>query len=104
MSFWRAVSARLASATQPVRTPPRPIANYVGQFEDAALGRMEIMPDSAGLRLRWGVLDVPLEVQDAAKNVFVARDFGGLSELQFVFGDDGRGVAIETEGRRLARL
>lgn len=96
--------ARLANATPPVRTPPRPIASYVGQFEDGALGRIEIVPDGSGLRLRWGVLDIPLEVQDSAKNVFVATDFGGLSEIRFIFGDDGRAVALETEGGRLARL
>ena len=94
---------RLASATPSVRTPRRPIGDYAGQFEDAALGRIEILPDGAGLRLRWGVLDVPLEVRDAEKDVFVATDFGGLSPIQFAFGDDGRAVAIETEGRRLAR-
>jgi CubicO group peptidase (beta-lactamase class C family) len=96
--------ARLANATPPVRTPPRAVADYVGGFEDAALGRLEIVPDGAGLRLRWGVLDVPLEVRDAGKHIFVASDFGGLSPIQFIFGEGGRAVAIETEGGRLTRL
>jgi CubicO group peptidase (beta-lactamase class C family) len=96
--------ARLVDASPRVRTPPRPVSSYAGVFEDAALGRIEIVPDGVGLRLRWGVLDVPLELQDAARNVFVAADFGGLSPIQFVFGDDGRAVALETEGRRLGRL
>ncbi len=95
---------RLASARAPVHTPPRPLADYVGTYEDAALGRIEIVPDESGLRVRWGVLpDLPLDVQDAEKQIFVTTTFGGLSPFQFLFGATGPAQAIETEGLRAVR-
>jgi CubicO group peptidase (beta-lactamase class C family) len=94
---------RLASATPSVRTPPRPPSDYAGRFEDAALGRIEIVPDENGLRMRWGVLDLPLEVRDAERHVFTTVNFGGLSPIQFFFGETGPAVALEVEGRRVAR-
>ena len=93
---------RLASAAAPVRTPPRPIADYVGIYEDAALGRIEIVPDETGLRVRWGVLsDLPLEVRDAEKQIFVIGAFG--ASFQFIFGTAGPSQAIQTGGRRALR-
>lgn len=99
----RTRKTRLANATQPVRTPPRPLSDYEGRFEDAALGRIEILPDEDGLRVRWGVLDLPLEVRDAEKHIFVARNFGGLSPIRFIFAASGPAEALETEGRRVPR-
>lgn len=96
--------ARLASAPAPVHTPPRPIADYVGTYEDVALGRIEVVPDESGLRVRWGVLPaLPLDVQDAGKQTFVTTTFGGLSPFQFLFGPTGPAQALETEGRRARR-
>lgn len=93
---------RVASASRPVRTPPRPISDYVGIYEDAALGRIEIVPDESGLRVRWGVLsDLPLEVRDAEKQIFVMPAFDAL--FQFIFGTAGPAQAIETGGRRALR-
>jgi CubicO group peptidase (beta-lactamase class C family) len=100
----RTRQTRLANAAQPVRTPPRPPSDYEGRFEDAALGRIEIVPDGDGLRMRWGVLDLPLEVRDAEKHIFVARNFGGLSPIRFIFGGSGAAEALETEGRRVPRI
>ena len=95
---------RLASAAVPIHTPPRPPSDYVGTYEDVALGRIEIVPDESGLRIRWGVLpDLPLDVRDAEKQIFVTTSFGGLSPIQFIFGGSGRAEAIETEGRRAVR-
>jgi CubicO group peptidase (beta-lactamase class C family) len=95
---------RLASASPPIHTPPRPLSDYVGIYEDDALGRLEIVPDETGLRVRWGVLpDLPLDVRDAEKHIFVTTTFGGLSPFQFMFGATGPAQAIETEGRRAAR-
>jgi hypothetical protein len=95
---------RLASAAAPIHTPPRPPSDYVGIYEDAALGRIEIVPDESGLRIRWGVLlDLPLDVRDAENQIFVTTSFGGLSPIQFIFGGSGRAEAIETEGRRAVR-
>ncbi len=95
---------RLASAALPVHTPPRPVADYVGTYEDAALGRIEIVPDETGLRIRWGVLpDLALDVRDAAKQIFMTTSFGGLSPIQFIFDATGPAEALETEGRRALR-
>lgn len=95
---------RLASASAPVHTPPRPISDYAGTYEDVALGRIEIVPDESGLRVRWGVLpDLPLDVRDAERQIFVTTTFGGLSPFQFVFGGSGPAEALETEGRRALR-
>ena len=89
---------RLASAVQPVLTPPRPAADYAGRFEDAALGRIEIVPDEKGLRVRWGVLDLPLELRDAEKHLFVPRYLGGLPTIRFVFSGSGPAEALEADG------
>jgi CubicO group peptidase (beta-lactamase class C family) len=94
---------RLASAAPSVRTPPRPPSDYAGRFEDAALGRIGIVPDENALRLRWGVLDLPLEVRDAEKHLFTTVNFGGLSPIRFIFGETGPAVALEVEGRRVPR-
>ncbi|HJU67909.1 MAG TPA: serine hydrolase domain-containing protein [Gemmatimonadaceae bacterium] len=95
---------RLAGAAPPVHTPPRPPSDYVGIYEDAALGRIEIVPDETGLRIRWGVLpDLALDVRDPEKQIFVTTSFGGLSPIQFIFNGSGRAEAIETEGRRAVR-
>lgn len=95
---------RLASAPSPVHTPPRPIADYVGVYEDAALGRIEIVPDEAGISVRWGVLpNLRLDVRDAEKQIFLVTSFGGLSPFQFIFGATGPAQALETEGRRALR-
>ena len=96
--------ARLASASPPVHTPPRPLSDYVGTYSDDALGRIEVAPGETGLRLRWGVLpDLALDVRDAQKQIFVTTSFGGLSPIQFIFGPTGPAEAIETEGRRALR-
>jgi hypothetical protein len=95
---------RLAGTAAPVHAPPRPPSDYAGIYEDAALGRIEIVPDETGLRLRWGVLpDLTLEVRDAANHIFLTTGFGGLSRIQFIFGAGGRAEAIETGGRRAVR-
>lgn len=95
---------RLASAQTPVHTPPRPIADYVGTYESPALGRIEIVPDESGLRVRWGVLpELRLDVQDGEKQIFVATTFGGLSPFQFIFGAAGPAQALQTEGLRAPR-
>ena len=96
--------ARLASAPPPVHTPPRPLSDYVGRYEASALGHIEILPDETGLRIRWGVLpDLPLDVRDAQKEIFVTTSFGALSPIQFIFGSSGPAQALETEGVRAAR-
>jgi CubicO group peptidase (beta-lactamase class C family) len=95
--------AQLARATPFVRTPPRPVADYTGRFESAELGVINIVAEDTGLRLRWGVLDVPLEVRDADKHIFGTVDFGGLSPIQFVFGGTGRADSLEVEGWRVPR-
>ena len=94
---------RLASVAPPVRTPPRPVSDYAGVFEDAGLGRIEIVPDEGGLRVRWGVLDLPLEVRDAERHIFVTSNFGGVSPIRFFFGGSGPAEAVEVEGRRVPR-
>jgi CubicO group peptidase (beta-lactamase class C family) len=96
--------SRVAALVPATRTPPRPVASYVGQYEEAGLGRIEIVPDENGLRLRWGVLDVPLEVHDAEKHVFATVDFGGLSPIQFVFDGGGSATSLQVEGRVARRL
>ena len=94
--------ARVASASRPLRTPPRPISDYVGVYEDAGLGRIEVVPDDSGLRIRWGVLrDIALDVRDAEKQIFEVPAFGAA--LQFSFGATGPAQAIETGGRRASR-
>jgi CubicO group peptidase (beta-lactamase class C family) len=95
---------RLAAAAPVVHTPPRPVSDYTGRYEHPALGRIEIVPDETGLRLRWGVLvDLPLDVSDAGQQTFVPSTFGGLSPIQFIFGPSGPAQALETEGFRAAR-
>ena len=95
--------AQLAHATPFVRMPPRPLADYAGRFDSPALGAIEILAADGGLRLRWGVLDLPLEVRDAEKQIFAAVDFGGLSPIQFIFGGSGRAEALEVEGYRAVK-
>jgi CubicO group peptidase (beta-lactamase class C family) len=95
---------RLAGAAQPLLTPPRPPSDYAGRFEDDALGRIEVVPDETGLRVRWGVLDLPLEVRDAATHVFAARYLGGVPTIRFVFSGTGRPEALEADGRRAPRM
>ena len=96
--------ARLAAAPTPVHMPRRPVADYAGIYEDAGLGRIEIVPDDGGISVRWGVLpDLPLDVRNAERQTFVATSFGGLSPIQFIFGPNGPAQALETEGRRALR-
>jgi CubicO group peptidase (beta-lactamase class C family) len=95
--------ARLATAAQPVRAPPRP-SDYAGRFEDPAFGRIEIVPDDAGLRVHWGVLDLPLELRDADKHVFAVRYLGGVPTIRFLFTETGPADALEVDGRRVARM
>jgi CubicO group peptidase (beta-lactamase class C family) len=94
--------ARLATAAIPSRIPSRPMSAYLGTFEDDALGRIEVVPDEGGLRVRWGVLDLPLEVRDAEKHVFAVRYLGPT--LRFVFSGDAPAEALEAGGRRVRRL
>jgi CubicO group peptidase (beta-lactamase class C family) len=99
----KARRARLTSAVRATRTPPRPMSEYTGRYEDAGLGRIEIVPDENALRLRWGVLDLPLEVRDAEKHVFVTVGFGGVSPIQFGFDGAGPARSLDVEGRRALR-
>jgi hypothetical protein len=62
------------------------------------------VPDENALRVRWGVLDLPLEVRDAEKHLFTTVNFGGLSPFRFIFGESGPAVALEVEGRRVPRI
>jgi CubicO group peptidase (beta-lactamase class C family) len=94
--------AQLARATPFVRTPPRPLADYTGRFDSPALGAIEILAADGGLRLRWGVLDLPLEVRDAEKQTFAPVDFGALA-IQFIFGGSGSAEAVDVRGYRAVR-
>ena len=84
---------------------PRPLADYAGVYESAAMGRLELRLDGERLHARAGVLDGPAEVDDAAKEK-LRLDLGGagfVAEMEFAEGG-GPAAAATLEGYRFTRL
>lgn len=83
---------------------PRPLSDYAGTFESAAMGRMEWRADGGRLALRWGVLDPAVEVFDAAAGRIRIQLPGTGDVVEFVFEGPGPATAVRYRGYTLARV
>lgn len=86
------------------QTLPRPLADYTGAFESAAMGRMEWRARDGRLALQWGVLEPAVEVFDAAAGRMRIQLPGSGDVVEFVFEGPGPATAVQYRGYQLARV
>jgi CubicO group peptidase (beta-lactamase class C family) len=82
--------------------PPRPLADYPGDYTDEAYGTCQIAAAKGGLELKWGTLRCPLE--HYVGDFFVANEppFRD-APLEFVAGPGGTVIEIRFLERRFLR-
>lgn len=73
----------------------RPLANFAGSYTNEAFGTISFVVDGEALRFQWGVLEGPVEVYNAERDVLRIEVAGNGSTVSFRF--EGAGAAGEIE-------
>jgi CubicO group peptidase (beta-lactamase class C family) len=83
------------------RSPPLPLATYVGAYDNAYFGAIEVLEKEGGLRLRMGPKPMAFPLRHWDRDVFlyqpVGEMAGGLSGVMFTVGPDRRGTGVVIE-------
>ena len=93
-------STRAARQLQPLG---RPLTDFVGVYEEAAFGKMEITLNDGRLAYRWGALYGPVEIYDAAKSQLRIETAGSGNVMTFAFDGAGPARTVEVQGTTFAR-
>jgi CubicO group peptidase (beta-lactamase class C family) len=89
--------AAASDSTRRERQRPlrRPLADFAGSYANEAFGTISFTPDGEALRFHWGVLDGPVEVLNAERDMLRIEVAGSGTPVAFRF--EGLGVARSVE-------
>lgn len=81
----------------------RPLADFSGSFANDAFGTITFTESQGALRYRWGVLEGPVEVSDAARDQLRIDYAGIVNVVTFRFAGAGPASSIDLGGTTFLR-
>jgi CubicO group peptidase (beta-lactamase class C family) len=98
-------SAATTESTRRERQRPlrRPLADFAGSYANEAFGTVTFITQGDSLRFRWGVLEGPVEVMNAERDMLRIEVAGGGTPVTFKFEATGPAREIDLAGARFQR-
>ena len=98
-------SAAGSDSTRRSRQQPlqRPLGDFAGAYNHEAYGTIQFLLEGDQLRYRWGVLEGPVEVLNAGRNMLRLEIAGSGNPVTFSFEGPGPAKAVEIAGVSFAR-
>jgi CubicO group peptidase (beta-lactamase class C family) len=81
----------------------RPLADFAGSYVNQAFGTVSFIADGERLRFRWGVLEGPVEVMNAERDMLRIEIAGSGTPVTFKFEGTGSAKSIDLAGAAFQR-
>ena len=81
----------------------RPITDFTGSYTNEAFGPISFIAEGGGLRFHWGVLDGPVEVLNAERDMLRIEVAGSGTPVTFRFEGSGAARSIDLSGVTFVR-